>query len=199
MSTFSTPPLFHGEFHVDGVFADRTVLAVDLVRAIGVVASVLLLGSRGIRIVGMVLDGAVGRIGTAAPLLRLLRLLFLRLFAFTGVAGVFVVHGRGLGLAARGQQRQARRGQRNDFHRILFAGHVLPFILSAHIVCSYRLLISFSVYRFPHPTGPATASQSSEPPVLADLVGSTKSMAVSPRCAPSAVDPVKAGLPPAAS
>ena len=51
--------LFYGEFHVDGVFADRSVLAVDLVGAVGVVAGVLVIGFRGVRVIGMVLDGIV--------------------------------------------------------------------------------------------------------------------------------------------
>ena len=47
--------VFDGQLHVDGVLADRAVLAVDRIIAIRVVAGVLLAGRRGIRVIGMVL------------------------------------------------------------------------------------------------------------------------------------------------
>jgi len=102
--------VFDGQLHVDGVLADRAVLAVDRIIAIRVVAGVLLAGRRGIRVIGMVFGGGVAAGRIVSRLAVGFRLIFLRLHAFAGIAGVFVVHRRGFRLAACRQQRDARRG-----------------------------------------------------------------------------------------
>ena len=115
-----------GQMDVDGILAYRAVLAVDRVVAVLVVAGVLLVGRGGGRVV--VRRAGIGAVGAIGAVRLGLRLLFLRLLGLARVAGVRIVHRRGLGFAASGQQRAShdqsgRRQCRGFLQRTLF-GHI---------------------------------------------------------------------------
>ena len=108
--------ILDGQMHIDGVFADRTVLAVNRIGAVGVIAGVFLVGLRGIRVVGMIFDGIIVVGGVVGGLTVGFGLVLLRFDAFAGVAGILVVHRRGFRLATGRKQRKARRGQGEHIH-----------------------------------------------------------------------------------